>query len=173
MGKPIANVAAFIRGMSFEERDAVVRNWDYDRSRANRTMFDTADCKRSHAEVVYLGHYNVDNLYELCVFKNYIYLLNKGWGKISPSDQVHKDGVTLGHWLPMGKGGAHLPSNWFIQKASDNFRSGDKILPESEKWDLNTQTLELIHLFLSYDKRIDTQYSEDLKFYKDKFKEVY
>ena len=173
MGKPIANVAAFIRGMSFEERDAVVRNWEYDRSRANRTIFDTVDCKRSHAEVVYLGHYNVDNLYELCVFKNYIYLLNKAYEKISLSDQVHKDGFTLGHWLPMGKGGAHLPSNWFIQKASENFNSGDKILAEPEKFDYTGQLSYMLDVVMNYNKTIDGTYAEDVFFYKDKFKEVY
>lgn len=171
MGSPVGNVAAYIRGMSFEEREAVVMNWEYDRSRANRTIFDTSECKRRHAEVIYLGHYNVDNLYELCVFKNFIYILNKAYGKMSPSDQVHKGGFTLGHWVPAGRGGAHLPSNWFVQKAIENFNSGDKILPEPEKFDFYKQLTEILLVTCEY--TIDRDYAEQLHFYLNKLREVY
>lgn len=147
MGKPIANVAAYIRGMSFEEREAVIVNWDYDKSRARRFSFDTSDCNRNHAEVLYLGHYNIDNLYEYCVFKNCIMVLNRAYGTITETEnnaKVHKAGFTLGHWRPLGKGGVHLPSNWFIQNAKENFKSGDKLLDEPEKFSIMAQMLYLI-----------------------------
>lgn len=174
MGKPIANVAAFIRGMSFEEREAVIVNWQYDRERANRTVFDTSECKRRHGEVVYMGHWNIDNLYEYCVFKNCIMVLNRCYGTITENGdntQVHKAGFTLGHWIPMGNGGAHLPSNWFIQNAQENFRAGDKLPEQPEKFDLREQMLYLLTCCNKLKKNY--AHTVELRQYIEWLKEVY
>lgn len=125
--------------LSFEDRDDFVRSHRYDKENSNTFVLNTEGLKRTAALGRYYPHYTVDNLYEYCIFRNLITLLNQ-YAKLFKADGVtpSKRAFTLGHWKPLVKGGAHHRSNWFIQTFEENMKAGETV-PVGEKWSLKEQ----------------------------------
>lgn len=127
-------VLSVIYSLDFEDRDHFVNNHSYDNNGSRYISLNTSDLKRERAIGAYYPHYSVDNLFEYCVFRNLITLLNK-YARLTKKRQF-----TLGHWKPLYRGGEHIASNWIIQTYEDNQRQGDDLPPHPDKWELETQT---------------------------------
>lgn len=73
----------------------------------------------------YTDLFNMDNVYEHDVFREMIARINDCFDYKVPV-------VTLGHWIPLAKGGKHCCKNWIIQIRIDNEQQADEI-PDCEK----------------------------------------
>lgn len=162
MNKFIA-VVAYIQGMSFEDREQLIEAWEphYDRSRANRPVIDTMalGMKRTKAINAYYTEYNIDNLYEYCVFKNAINVINRFARTLRADGGVMNSGFTLGHWRPAGRGGKHLPVNWFVQVAKENFNLGDNPMEHPVKWNFQQQ---MVYVFKNCPVDVDKEVVPEL-----------
>ena len=132
------SVLVAVNGMSFEDRDEFVRSHKYDKFNSNHFVLNTEGLKREQSLNRYYPHYTVDNLYEYCIFRNLIALLNQYGKLLKPSGDPTRRAFTLGHWKPLVKGGEHHPINWIIQTQEDNQRAGEKV-PDGAKWSLQEQ----------------------------------
>lgn len=155
-----------VMSMTFDDRDAFVKSHQYDK--ANAPILDI-DCKGLNREQTlnrYYPHYTLDHLFEYCVVRNLISLLN-AYGQLKG-----KRAFTLGHYLPLGQGGTHNISNWIIQTASDNQRQGCEAFEETEKWSL-TQQVNYIMSKIDYHLGVDESYLDELQSYIMAFGKVY
>lgn len=137
-------VLTAINSMSFEDRDHFVRSHKYNPENSNHFVINTDNLKREAAMGRYYVHYTLDNLYEYCVFRNLITLLDQYARLLKTDGSPTKRAFTLGHWKPLVHGGEHHASNWIIQTKMDNERSGETIHP-TDKWSLEYQ----IHYIMS------------------------
>ena len=112
--------------LDFDERQEFIESHKYDPSNSNHMVLWNRGKFRDSALFQYYPHYTIDNLYEYCVVKNTIAVLNK------LCRYSGKQAFTLGHHKPVTKGGEHHCSNWFIQTQEDNQKQGEK-LPETPK----------------------------------------
>lgn len=126
-------VLSVVRSLSFEDRDDFVRSHTYNSAFSRGITLDTDGLNRDRATSAYYPHYSVENLYEYCIFRNLITLLNQ-YGRLSG-----KRRFTLGHWKPMYRGGVHTAENWVIQTYEDNQKQGDDLPPQEVKWSLQEQ----------------------------------
>lgn len=131
-------VLSVIYSLDFEDRDHFVRRHIYDRKGSRYISINTDGLRRDRAIGAYYPHYSLDNLYEYCVFRNLITLLNK-YGRLTGKRQF-----TLGHWKPLYRGGEHIASNWIIQTYADNQNQGDDLPPSDSKWSLSEQVSYII-----------------------------
>ncbi len=160
-----AGVLSVVRSLSFEDRDDFVRSHIYRSSGSRVIKLDTTHLTRDRAISAYYPEYSLDNLYEYCVFRNLITLLNQ-YGRLEK-----KRRFTLGHWLPLSRGGTHTPNNWIIQTYSDNQLQKDDLPASSTKWTLSQQT-EYIKNNINF-MFVDDTVLRDLQKYIDMFSRVY
>ncbi|XAO54291.1 hypothetical protein [Yersinia phage vB_YenM_P778] len=156
---------ASVTQMSFEDRDNFIRTHKYSKQNSNTMTLNCHDMNREQTLTKYYPHYTIDNLYEYCLVRNLITLLNK-YGNMKG-----KRAFTLGHYKPLNRGGAHHISNWVIQSARDNQKQGDKLPENPVKWSYTEQVnyiMSKIDYFL-----VDDSVLEDLQFYILMFGKVY
>lgn len=150
-------VLSVVRSLSFEDRDDFVRSHVYRAEGSRGITLNTEGLNRDRATSAYYPHYSVDNLFEYCVFRNLITLLNK-YARLTGKRQF-----TLGHWKPMFKGGTHTAENWVIQTYEDNQKQGDDLPPYPEKWSLQEQ-VQYITSKINYNFVDDTVLRDILKY---------
>lgn len=107
--------------LDFQDREDFLFSHKYDRQNSNWMKLNHEGLTRKKIIARYFPHYTVDNLYEHCFFKNFITVINEEFGL----EKNHQ--FTLGHHIPLNKGGAHHVSNWFIQAKKDNQIQGDNL----------------------------------------------
>ena len=120
------SAAMSVLRLDFDERQEFIDSHKYDPSNSNHMVLWNRGSFRDKSLFRYYPHYTIDNLYEYCVVKNTIAVLNK------LCRYSGKQAFTLGHHKPVTKGGEHHCSNWFIQTQEDNQKQGEK-LPETPK----------------------------------------
>lgn len=152
--------------LSFEDRDAFIRSHSYDPSNSNHMVLNCEGLNREKTVARYYPHYTLDNLYEYCVFRNIIHLLNC-YGRLRG-----KRAFTLGHYRPLNKGGEHHASNWIIQTASDNQRQADSEFENPKKWTL-TEQKNYIMSKIDYHLGVDESFEAELSKYIMKLGKVY
>ncbi len=160
-----AAVLSVVRSLSFEDRDDFIRSHRYSFGHSKAIKLDTEGLNRDRATSAYYPHYTVDNLFEYCVFRNLITLLNK-YGRLPKKRQF-----TLGHWLPMSRGGTHTSENWIIQTYEDNQKQSDDLPPHPTKWTLNQQ-IDYIKTTTTY-LFVDDTVLQDMQKYIDLLGRVY
>lgn len=116
------SAAMSVLRLDFDERQEFIDSHKYDPSNSNHMVLWNRGSFRDKSLFRYYPHYTIDNLYEYCVVKNTIAVLNK------LCRYSGKQAFTLGHHKPVTKGGEHHCSNWFIQTQLDNQKQGETIL---------------------------------------------
>lgn len=152
-----AAVLYVVRSLSFEDRDDFVRSHLYNPKGSRYIRLNTDGMKREKAVSAYYPQYSVDNLYEYCVFRNLITLLNQ-YGRLTGKRQF-----TLGHWKPLFRGGEHIAMNWVIQTYADNQSQGDDLPPSDTKWSLKEQ-VEYIMSKINFNF-VDDKFLKDMQKY--------
>lgn len=118
------SIAMMVVEMDFETRQEFIKSHKYDKDNSNSFSLNTSNTKNNHQrQRSYYPHYTVDNLYEYCVFRNLVTILNKVFN-MPPKNQF-----VLSHHKSMSEGGEHLKGNLFIQtrhaSKSDVNREGE------------------------------------------------
>lgn len=93
-----------------------------------------AKLKRKTLIKIYTQCFNIDSIYEYFLFREVISRINDCF---YPGER-RKPVATLGHWIPLSKGGHHCVDNWIIQSTIENNALSDYV-PLEEKWSFNTQ----------------------------------
>jgi hypothetical protein len=163
-----------INTQSFEERAEFIETYrpNYVRSESlrqsdvyKRRRYLHRHVRRRHVRLA-TSLFTVDNVYEHFVFKNTVAILNKMYGT------AH---FTIGHHIPLGRGGHHHRTNWFIQLGKENHQLGDEVPKQRNKMGFKSQVKHL----KDYMKKHEEEYQplvdlkEELEYHLELLKEVY
>ncbi|AZV02326.1 hypothetical protein Arno18_140 [Pectobacterium phage Arno18] len=165
------SVVDTLGALDFEARDQFVRTHIYNKANANYCKLNTDGLQRRKAIARYLPHYTIENFFEFCVFRNLITLLNQYQRSLRRDGSPTERSFTLGHWIPLARGGVHHPSNWVIQVYRHNNRLGDSMPASKEKWTLDEQ-VKYIMKNINYNL-VDANYLHPMQRYIKMLKKVY
>lgn len=168
------NCSLMINTQSFEERAEFIEGYrqHYVRSESlrnsnvyKRSKYLHKHPRRKHVRLA-TAFFSVDNVYEFFVFKNVTAILNKMYGTSH---------FSIGHHVPLAKGGHHHRTNWFIQLGRENNELGDEMPTQRNKIGYRAQVKYIRDYIVKHEKKYkpSIDLKEELDYLLKLLKEVY